>query len=177
MKKRIFFIFSVFFSVWGASQNTDSLLVLPKFETSKTNCSIEKGRKKLKGRSYASAPALYLRANNEKYTYAVFQLGKRANRIYLFFNVLEKSACVKNEKVLDIFFADGQIISLKNKHNINCEGIFACVLKTSVLKKFSTKTITKIKLYTYDRDYDFFISENIDNQIDNYIKCLKIFRF
>lgn len=96
MKKRIFFIFSVFFSVWGASQNTDSLLVLPKFETSKTNCSIEKGRKKLKGRSYASAPALYLRANNEKYTYAVFQLGKKS-KSYIFVFQCVREICLRKK--------------------------------------------------------------------------------
>ncbi|OUL61758.1 hypothetical protein B8T70_13395, partial [Flavobacterium sp. AJR] len=72
------------------------------------NCSISQNELLLSGKLFASAPAILLRVFNEDYEYAVFQLGKRKSKIFLYFKIFTDNVCVKQQQPLVLYFKSGE---------------------------------------------------------------------
>ncbi|QAR30240.1 hypothetical protein EQP59_02140 [Ornithobacterium rhinotracheale] len=143
----------------------------------KADCEVFQPREKLKGRRYATVNPIYLRAENTEYTYAVLHIGKRGGQLYFYLDVLTPSVCFKEGKIIDIHFTNGEILTLKNEYPINCEGIFATRMSSKMRKYLTEKNIAKIELFSYEKNYDFFVSDIQDLQIKKNIHCLKQYRY
>ena len=76
-------------------------LPLPQFKVIE-QCDVSQPKAKLNGLPYVNVPPMYLRVDNEEYTYAALQLGKRKNSIFLFLNILAPSTWLKKEKIVDV---------------------------------------------------------------------------
>jgi hypothetical protein len=139
-------------------------------------CNITQNNLLLDGKSFASAPPIFLRVFNEDKEYAVVQLGKRKSQIYLYFKVFSTNVCVKQKQPLELNFEGGEIYPLKNKYFINCEGIAIAKLSKKDVKKIKANRIAKVKLFSLEKDYEFSPS-NIDNSnIREYLNCLKYYK-
>ena len=156
----------------------DSLQIISKNpkEAVTINCKIVQGHKKLKGRRFASAQPLYLRANKDTLTYGVFQFGKRGKDLFLYVKILDESVCLKKEENFDILFASGEKMTLKNQFPINCEGAFAHKLKAKEIDEIVFKKLTKISIYTYYKNYEFLISPKQSDDIITLIQCLRRYK-
>ena len=156
----------------------DSLQIISKNpkEPVTINCKIVQGHKKLKGRRFASAQPLYLRANKDTLTYGVFQFGKRGEDLFLYVKILDESVCLKKEEDFDMFFASGEKITLKNQFPINCEGAFAHKLNAKEIDEIIFKEITKVSIYTYHKNYEFLISPKQSDDIITLIQCLRRYK-
>ena len=109
-------------------------------------------------------------------THAALQLGKRKNSIFLFLNILAPSTCLKKEKIVDVYFESGEMISLKNQYPLNCDGYFVRQLSRSELKKMRNDKITKILVYSFQKVYEFYLGEGGDKELKEHLKCLYYYR-
>ncbi|WP_322545182.1 hypothetical protein [Elizabethkingia miricola] len=131
---------------------------------------------KLGGQFFASAPGLEFQVNNEKYTYTVFQLGKRKKKIYLYLKILEDNICLKKERNVDIYFKSGEIMFLRNEYPLNCDSFFARELQKKELQKLKDNEIKLIKIYTYKKNYELNISDVQNKNIHRNINCLSEYK-
>uniref|UniRef100_UPI0039A63649 hypothetical protein n=1 Tax=Ornithobacterium rhinotracheale TaxID=28251 RepID=UPI0039A63649 len=176
MFQKIFFIFiSLQMFTCSYAQETLQDVIFPQYL--KADCEVFQPREKLKGRRYATVNPIYLRAENTEYTYAVLHIGKRGGQLYFYLDVLTPSVCFKEGKIIDIHFTNGEILTLKNEYPINCEGIFATRMSSKMRKYLTEKNIAKIELFSYEKNYDFFVSDIQDLQIKKNIHCLKQYRY
>jgi hypothetical protein len=136
------------------------------------DCGIIQTKQKLDNRFFASTPSIKLRVNNEEFIYTTFQLGKRKNTMYLYLKILADNVCIKKDKNVDVYFKSGEVITLKNEYPLNCEAFFARQLKKKELQKLRENEITMIKIYTYKKNYEMYVSEAQNHDIINYIDCL-----
>ena len=141
------------------------------------NCTISQNELLLSGKLFASAKPILLRVfNEESAEYAVFQLGKRQSRIYLYFKIFTDNVCVKQNQPLELYFKNGDTYVLNNTFKVNCEGTAALELTVMDIKKLMDNSINTIKFYTLKKDYEFSPSE-VDNQnIKSYLNCLKLYK-
>lgn len=176
--KYFLFIFSFgIVSSKAHGQEIDSLRLISKNpQKMYYDCEVLQDNRKLKGRRFASVPPMYLQANNEKLTYGVFQLGKRGGQIYLYVNILDDSVCLKDDKNMDIIFSTGKILTLRNRFPINCDGIFAKKLKLHEIQKILQNDIIQIKIYSYTKNYEFYVSPFQDGQLSRHIRCLQNYK-
>jgi len=136
------------------------------------DCGIVQTKQKLNKKAFASTTPLYLRVNNSNYIYATLQLGKRKNKIFMYLQILDKNVCVKKDKVLDIFFKSGEVVTYKNRFALNCDGFFAKQLNKKEFQKLRLDDIDMIKLYTYNKNYELYITEIQNINMDNQLDCL-----
>lgn len=169
------FIFVIFlagiFSANAQQQPDTDSLSFPSFD-----CGIVQNKQKLDKKPFASTPPLYLRVNNSDYVYATLQLGKRKNNVFLYLQILDKNVCIKKDKVLDIFFKTGEVITYKNNFSLNCDGFFAKQLNKKELEKLRLNDIDLIKVYTYKQNYELYVSEIQNIDIDNQLDCLSAYK-
>lgn len=161
-------LFSVFFSK-AQKASSDSAYV-------SFDCEIVQTKQKLNKKFFASTAPLHLRANNEEYSYSTLQLGKRNNKIFMYIQILANNVCIKKDKNVDIYFKSGEVITLKNEYPLNCEGFFAKQLKKKELEKLKINEITLIKVYTYEKNYEYYVSDIDNYNIDNQIDCLTAYK-
>lgn len=168
LKKILLFCFFIVCSGWINAQNTatDSL------EFAHFDCGIIQTRQKLDKQFFASTPPIQLRVNNEAFTYATFQLGKRKNKMYLYLRILADNVCIKKDKNVDIYFKSGEIITLKNEYPLNCESFFARQLKKKEVQKLKDNDITMIKIYTYKKNYELYVGEVQNQDTKHQLDCL-----
>lgn len=140
------------------------------------NCSISQNELLLSGKLFASAPAILLRVFNEDYEYAVFQLGKRRSKIFLYFKIFTDNVCVKQQQPLVLYFKSGEKYVLKNSFAVNCDGTAALELTRRDRKKLMANNINTIKFFTLKRDYEFSPSAVDNENIKEYLSCLKLYR-
>lgn len=140
------------------------------------DCSITQTKQRLDKKFFASTPPIELRVSNEKYTYTTFQLGKRKNKIYLYLRILADNICLKKEKNVDVYFKNGEIITLKNEFPLNCDSFFARQLNKKELQKLKESDITLIKIYTFKKNYEMDVSEIQNQDIRHYIDCLSAYK-
>lgn len=174
MRNHIVTLIVFFLGIFSAkSQGQPALdsLVFPSFD-----CGIVQTKQKLNNKPFASTPPLYLRVNNSDYVYATFQLGKRKNNVFLYLQILDKNVCVKKDKVLDIFFKSGEVITYKNGFSLNCDGFFAKQLNKKEFEKLRQNDIDLIKVYTYKQNYELYVSEVQNIDIDNQLDCLSAYK-
>lgn len=176
--KQLYFIFLCSWSTLVFSQNPqrDSIqnfveqYLIPEMSF---DCEIIQGQTRLKGKSFASSTPIYLAANNNVITYGVLQMGKRKDKIYLYMRVLESSVCLRKKENMDVIFSSGETIRLKNQYPVNCEGIFTKELSSSELEKIRGKEVMTIRLYAYNKDYEFHLNSLQKEQLQKHIYCLK----
>lgn len=142
----------------------------------KFDCGIVQTKQKLKNQFFASTPPIRLRVNNDEYTYATLQLGKRKSRIFIYIQIFANNVCIKKDKNVDVYFKSGEIITLKNEYPLNCEGFFAKQLKKSEIKKLLENEITLIKVYTYHKNYEHYISDIQNHEINSQLNCLLAYK-
>lgn len=140
------------------------------------DCGITQTKQKLDKKFFASTPPVELRVSNEKHTYTIFQFGKRKNKIYLYIRILADDICLKKEKNVDVFFKNGEIITLENEYPLNCNAFFARQLSRKELQKIKGNDIRLIKIYTYKKNYEMDISEVQNQDIHLYIDCLSVYK-
>ena len=169
---KMFFIGILFsgISLYAQKQTADST------DFAHFDCGITQTKQKLDKRFFASTPAIRLRVNNDEFTYTTFQFGKRKNKMYLYLKILADNVCIKKDKNVDVYFKTGEVITLKNEYPLNCEAFFARQLKKKELRKLKDNEITLIKMYTYKKNYEMYVSEVQNQDIHHYIDCLSAYK-
>ncbi|SNR31396.1 hypothetical protein [Flavobacterium sp. ov086] len=140
------------------------------------NCPITQNELLLYGKRFASTPPILLRVFNEDYEYAVFQLGKRKSKIYLYFKIFTDNVCVKQKQPLELYFKNGDRYILKNSFAVNCDGTAALQLTRKDRKKLMENEINTIKFFTLKKDYEFSPSTADNQNIRFYLYCLKLYK-
>lgn len=170
-QKLLFFNFlfwAVFFNAQNQSANST--------EFAHFDCDITQTKQRLDKRFFASTPAVQLRVNNDEFTYTTIQFGKRKNKIYLYLKILADNVCIKKDKNVDVYFKSGEVITLKNEYPLNCEAFFAKQMKKKELQKLKDNEISLIKIYTYKKNYEMYVSEVQNQDIHHYIDCLSAYK-
>lgn len=170
-RNRKFLFFSFLF--WASSLVVAQGKVEDTEEVVHFDCGITQTKQKLKRHFFASTPPTQLRINNEGFAYTTLQFGKRKRKMYLYLRILEDNVCIKKEKNVDIYFKTGEIITLKNEHPLNCDSFFARQLRRKEIKKIFENEITLIKIYTYKKNYEHYVSDAQSINIHNYLTCLR----
>ena len=172
LSKKILFFSLLFLTVLINAQN----IVSDSAEYAHFDCGITQTKQKLDKHFFASTPPIELRVNNEEFIYTTFQFGKRKNKIYLYLKILADNVCIKKDKNVDVYFKSGEVITLKNEYPLNCEAFFAKQMKKKELQKFNENEITSIKIYTYKKNYEMYVSEVQNQDIHHYIDCLSNYK-
>ena len=140
------------------------------------SCPVSQNELLLSGKFFASATPILLRVFNEDYEYAVLQLGKRKNKMYLYFKIFTDNVCVKQKQPLELYFKSGEMYVLKNSFSVNCDGTAALQLTRRDIKKLMGNNINTIKFYTLKKDYEFSPNANDNLNIKAYLYCLKLYK-
>jgi len=140
------------------------------------SCPISQNELLLDKMNFASAPPILMRVYNEDFEYAVLQLGKRKQKIFLYFKIFTDNVCVKQKQPLELYFKSGELYILKNSFAVNCDGTAALQLSRRDMKKIMANNINAIKFFTLKKDYEF-SPTGIDNQkLKEYLNCLKLYK-
>jgi hypothetical protein len=73
-------------------------------------------------------------------------------------------------------YKSGEVITLKNEYPLNCEAFFAKQMKKKELQKLKDNEISLIKIYTYKKNYEMYVSEVQNQDIHHYIDCLSAYK-
>ncbi|MCY0977822.1 hypothetical protein PGH12_15765 [Chryseobacterium wangxinyae] len=174
MKSYIFFI--LFFLIGKNFVTAQETSVSDSLSVVSFDCGIAQTKQKLSKKEFASTTPLHLRVNNSNYVYATLQLGKRKNKVFLYIQILDKNVCLKKDKILDVFFKTGEVVTYKNRFALNCDGFFAKQLTKKEFQKLRLNDIDMIKLYTYDKNYELYVTEVQNIDIDNQLDCLSAYK-
>ncbi|MYY27269.1 hypothetical protein [Elizabethkingia anophelis] len=151
----------------NAQKLTDSISKPTQF-----NCSITKSRQKLNEKNIVISPVLYLRANNEKYVYAIMQPCKIGEDIIMYIKIPGENICVKKGEILEVQYVNGEINNYKNDFSVNCNGIIIKKFNRKEIKKITENNISIIKIYAYEKNYEFLLTSTQKYNISNQIYCL-----
>jgi len=172
LKNSVLFCFFLICSGWINAQNKKA----DSTEFAHFDCDITQTKQRLDKRFFASTPSVQLRVNNDEFIYTTIQFGKRKNKIYLYLKILADNVCIKKDKNVDVYFKSGEIITLKNEYPLNCEAFFAKQMKKKELQKLKDNEISLIKIYTYKKNYEMYVSEVQNQDIHHYIDCLSAYK-
>jgi len=139
-------------------------------------CPITQNELLLDGKHFASVPPIFLRVYNESAEYATLQLGKRKGNVFLYFKIFTDNTCVKQEQPLELYFENGEVLSLKNQLKVNCDGNVVLELSVSEIKKLRSHMINKIKLFTLNKDYEFSPTDAHNKLLRDYLTCFKYYK-
>ena len=172
MIKRFLFSNFLFWAAFFSAQNQsiDSTEFVP------FDCGITQTKQRLDKRFFASTTPIELRVNNEEFTFTTLQFGKRKNKMYLYLRILADNICIKKEKNVDVHFKSGEVITLKNEYPINCESFFAKQLKKKEIEKLLQNEITHIKIYTYKKNFEMYVSTIQNANIQQSLNCLLTYK-
>lgn len=165
-----YFAFGATTGIHAQKQTADST------EYAHFDCAIMRTRQKPGAHSFASAPAIQLRVNNDEYVYTKFQLGKRKNKLYLYLKILADNVCIKKDENVDLHFRSGEIMTLANRYPLNCDALFVRQLKKKELRKIKENQIALIRIYTYKKNYEMYVSEIQNHEIHHSIDCLSEYK-
>ncbi|WJS92812.1 hypothetical protein NYQ10_12020 [Flavobacterium johnsoniae] len=140
------------------------------------NCPISQKELLLDKKNFASVPPILLRVYNEDFEYAVFQLGKRKRKIYLYFKIFTDNVCVKQKQPLELYFKSGELYILKNSFSVNCDGTAVLQLRQKDIKKIMANNINSIKFFTLKKDYEFSPNSVDNDNLKEYLNCLKLYK-
>ena len=166
------FCFFVVYSGWINAQNKEA----DSLDFAHFDCGITQTKQKLDQQFFASTNPIQLRVNNDEFTYTTIQFGKRRNKIYLYLKILADNVCIKKDKNIDVYFKSGEVITLKNEYPLNCEAFFAKQMKKKELQILKENEISLIKIYTYKKNYEMYVSEVQNQDIHQYIDCLSDYK-
>ncbi|MBT2623745.1 hypothetical protein [Chryseobacterium sp. ISL-6] len=167
---------SLFFILCGLSMFNAQNAVDSISKTAQFDCKITQTKQKMHNKYFVSAPELRLRANNQSYVYALFQLGKRENKVFMYIRILDKNVCIKKDQILDIQCLNGKVVSYKNDFHVNCDGIFVKKFNAKEIKNLSQSEMSIIKIYTYQKNYEFLLSRTQNYNINNQLHCLSAYK-
>lgn len=176
MRNSIFIVVIFLFGVFLANAQEKAISDSIDLSSASFDCGIVQTKQKLDKKQFAKTTPLYLRVNNSEYVYASLQLGKRKNKVFIYIQILDKNVCVKKDKVLDVFFKTGEVVTYKNGFTLNCDGFFAKQLSKKEFEKLRINDIDLIKLYTYKKNYELYVSEVQNMDIDNQLDCLSAYK-
>ncbi|MFS4432214.1 hypothetical protein [Chryseobacterium sp. S90] len=168
--------YTVFFIVFGAMFLQAQAVGDSTLKAAQFDCKITQTKEKLQNKYFVTTQNLQLRANNEKFVYAVMQLGKRGHHIFMYIRIIDKNVCIKKDQILEIQYISGETVSYKNDYSVNCDGIFVRKFDKKELKKISENEMIAIKIYTYQKNYEFLVSNTLNYDINNQIHCLAAYR-
>lgn len=175
MEKSLFIFIIFLIGVFSANAQKkivpDSSGLYPSYD-----CGVVQTKQKLDKKEFASTPSLQLRVNNVDYVYATLQLGKRKNKVFMYIQILDKNVCVKKDKVLDVYFKTGEVVTYENGFKLNCDGFFVKQLSKKEFEKLRHNDIDMMKLYTYKKNYELYVSEVQNIDIDNQLDCLSVYK-
>lgn len=169
------FIFIIFI-LGTLGVNAQEQAVVDSLSFASFDCGIVQNKQELDKKQFASTPPLHLRVNNSAYVYATLQFGKRKNNVFMYIQILDKNVCVKKDKVLNIFFKTGEVVTYENNFALNCDGFFAKQLSKKEYEKLRNNDIDLIKLYTYKQNYELYVTEVQNIDIDNQLDCLAAYK-
>ena len=176
MRNSIFILFIVLSGMFRVDAQEKSVTDSTDSSYASADCGIIQTKQKLDKKPFASTTPLHLRVNNSDYVYGTLQLGKRKNKVFMYIQILDKNVCVKKDKVLDVFFKTGEVVTYKNGFSLNCDGFFAKQLSKKEFEKLRLNDIDLIKLYTYKKNYELYVSEIQNIDIDNQLDCLSAYK-
>ncbi|KAF2517743.1 hypothetical protein [Flavobacterium foetidum] len=162
----LFILFSHSYIVSAQKTNSNDILT----------CSISQNELLLDKKNFASAPPILLRVYNEDFEYAVWQLGKRKRKIYLYFKIFTDNVCVKQKQPLALYFKSGDKYILKNSFAVNCDGTAALQLRRKDIKRIMANDINSIKFFTLKKDYEFSPNSKDNQNIKEYLSGLKLYK-
>lgn len=139
-------------------------------------CPITQNTLLLDGKHFASVPPIFLRVYNESAEYATLQLGKRKRKVFLYFKIFTDNTCVKQEQPLELYFENGELLSLKNELKVNCDGNVVLELSRSEITKIRSHLINKIKLFTLNKDYEFSPTDADNKILSEFLICFKYYK-
>ena len=140
------------------------------------SCPIAQNELLLDGEHFASVPPIFLRVYNEVTDYAILQLGKRKGNVFLYFKIFTDNTCVKQEQPLELYFENGEILSLKNQLKVNCDGNVVLELSVKEIKIIRSHMINKIRLFTLKKDYEFSPTDADNKLLRDYLTCFKYYK-
>jgi len=140
------------------------------------DCDILQTKQKMEHQFFASTAPISFRINNKEYVYANFQFGKRKDKIFMYIRIADKNVCIEKDKVLDIYFKSGEVVSFKNDFALNCEGYFAKELTKKEYLKLQENEISLMKIYAYQRNYEWYVSEVQNLEISHQLDCLAVYK-
>jgi hypothetical protein len=140
------------------------------------NCPITQNQLLLDGKHFASVPPIFLRVYNETTEYATLQLGKRKRKVFLYFKIFTDNTCIKQELPLELYFENGEVLSLKNELKVNCDGNVVLQLSKKEIKIIRSHMINKIRLFTLNKDYEFNPTDADNKLIRDYLICFKYYK-
>jgi hypothetical protein len=140
------------------------------------NCPITQNELLLDGKHFASVPPIFLRVYNESAEYGTLQLGKRKGNVFLYFKIFTDNTCVKQEQPLELYFENGEVLSLKNQLKVNCDGNVVLELSVREITKIRSHMINKIKLFTLNKDYEFSPTDADNKLLRDYLTCFKYYK-
>ncbi|MFL9833399.1 hypothetical protein [Chryseobacterium terrae] len=174
MEKSSFIL--IIFLIGFFSANAQKKIVSDSSAYPNHDCGIVQTKQKLDKKEFASTPSLQLRVNNSDYVYATLQFGKRKNKIFMYIQILDENVCVKKDKILDVFFKTGEVVTYENGFELNCDGFFVKQFSKKEFEKLRQNDIDLIKLYTYKKNYELYVSEVQNIDIDNQLDCLSAYK-
>lgn len=178
VKSMIKYFFFFILLVWGcfSLKAQQTAVQNDTVEVASYDCYISQTKQKLRKKLFASTSPLYLRVNNSDYVFGTLQFGKRKGKIYMYLQILDKNVCIKRDKVLDVFFKNGEVVTYKNDFDLNCDGYFAKQMKKNEVQKLVENEILQMKIYTYNKNYELFVSEVQNIDIDTQLSCLQVYK-
>lgn len=132
----------------------------------------------LKNKPYAYIDAYAFRLYNTKDDYLTLQLGKnKGNNLFIYLKVFKHNICFNKKDVFEFNFTDGTYLRMDNEFNVNCEGVIISQFTRKDLKKILKRKIKSIRVYSFEKDFEFhFISKEAE-QFNEDINCLLDYRF
>lgn len=132
----------------------------------------------LKNKPYAYIDAYAFRLYNTKDDYVTLQLGKnKGNNLFVYLKVFKHNICFDKKDILEFNFTDETYLRINNDFNVNCEGIIISQFSNKILKKMLKRKIKSIRIYSFEKDFEFHLSSNEAEQFNDDITCLLDFRF
>jgi hypothetical protein len=132
----------------------------------------------LRKKPYVYTEPYYERAYNSKKDYAVFQVGKRkGTRPFLYIRMFTFNTCIKQDEVLEFILENGYRYRIENIYDPNCDGFFVAGIRNKDIKVLTQGVISSVKLLTFEKDYEFHLSEEESERMKDELQCLKYNNF
>ncbi|MGM5632025.1 hypothetical protein O2K51_14095 [Apibacter raozihei] len=132
----------------------------------------------LRKKPYVYTEPYYKMDYKSKKNFAVFQVGKRKGTTpFLYIKIFTFNTCIKKDEVVELIMDNGFRYRLKNDFSPNCDGFIISTLKNKIIKKLEQGNITSIKIFTFEKDYEFHMNDEDSERFRDELQCLKYNKF
>ncbi|MFV0304419.1 MAG: hypothetical protein ACK5IC_02925 [Moheibacter sp.] len=133
----------------------------------------------LKKKPYNYTDSYFFRAYNSKKDYIAFQLvkikGKR--EIFLYVKSFTFNTCIRNGEVLEFMSETGISHSLDNEYQPNCSGVAIIKLSKKDLNFLINNPTISFMLFSFQKDYEFHLTEEVATRLREDLICLRDSKF